>query len=334
MKILSLLVISLFFCIPERSVHHALDLGAIDAYINPYVSTNNFSGIVLIKKNDQIIFEAAYGFADRERDVKNSGNTRFHIASMSMQYTAVAILRLIDQGMLAFDTRVDSLVAGIEGGDKITIRDLLLQRSGLPDINDLPSYNEILNQHQTPASLVAAIKGRPLIFEPGSKFLHEEHSAYNLLALIMEAKTHLPFASAIEKLVFRPAGLSSSGADDDCENGSDSAKGYQPERVYALKPAATIHWSAKSGSASIFTSARDQARFVDAIFLSDFLKPASRAAILDTAQKVGYGWFRAPNKRFNETAYYMNGRSPGFTSFVLHLPNEHLTAIVFSNIYS
>jgi CubicO group peptidase (beta-lactamase class C family) len=253
---------------------------------------------------------------------------------MSMQYTAVAILRLIDQGALSFDTRVDSLVAGIDGADKITIRDLLLQRSGLPDINELPSYNEILNQHQTPTSLVAAIKGGPLLFEPGSKFLHEEHSAYNLLALIVETKTHLSFASAIEKLVFHPAGLSSSGVDDDSENGSDTAKGYQPEGVYALKPAASIHWSAKSGNASILTTARDHARLVNAIFSGDLLKPASRAAILDTAQKVGYGWFRAPNKRFNRTAYYMNGRSPGFASFALYLPDEHLTVIVFSNIYS
>jgi CubicO group peptidase (beta-lactamase class C family) len=207
-KILPLLLSILGVYAPSQCfAQTAPDLSAVDSYINPYVDTNNFSGIVLIKKDYQIIFEKSYGFADREGNAKNSANTRFHIASISMQYTAVAILRLIDQGSLSFDTRVDSVVSGVEGGDKITIRDLLLQRSGLPDINDLPSYNEILNQHETPASLVAAIKGRSLIFEPGSKYLHEEHSGYNLLALILEVKTHLPFASAIEKLVFRPAGI-------------------------------------------------------------------------------------------------------------------------------
>ena len=66
-----------------------------------------------------------------------------------------------------------------------------MQRSGLADINDLPDYSEILNHHQTPESLVDRIKDRPLLFEPGSKFLHEEHSAYNLLAWIVEKKTGL-----------------------------------------------------------------------------------------------------------------------------------------------
>jgi CubicO group peptidase (beta-lactamase class C family) len=56
--------------------------------------------------------------------------------------------------------------------------------------------------------LIAKISGRPLLFEPGSKFLHEEHSAYNLLALVVERKTGLPFARAMESLVFRPLGLS------------------------------------------------------------------------------------------------------------------------------
>jgi Beta-lactamase len=83
----------------------------------------------------------------------------------------------------------------------ITIRDLLTERSGLPDINALPNYDEILQRHQTPSSLIAEIKGRPLLFEPGSNFLHEEHSAYNLLALIVEKKTGLPFAAAVRRLV-------------------------------------------------------------------------------------------------------------------------------------
>ena len=84
-------------------------------------------------------------------------------------------------------------IPGIAGGEKITVRDLLVERSGLADINDLPDYSEILQHHQTPESLVARIKDRPLLFEPGSKFLHEEHSAYNLLALIVEKKTGIFF---------------------------------------------------------------------------------------------------------------------------------------------
>src|SRR5499425_523913 len=189
---------------------------AIDGYLQPYVQSENFSGVVLGEKSGRVVFEKAYGFADREKRLRNTPETRFHIASMSMQFTAAAILRLVDQGSITLDEHASDFVQGVEGADKITVRDLLTERSGLSDINALPNYDDVvLQQHQTPATLVKAIEGKPLLFEPGSKFLHEEHSAYNLLALIVEKKTGLPFAVALQKLVFRPLGLKASGVDDD-----------------------------------------------------------------------------------------------------------------------
>jgi CubicO group peptidase (beta-lactamase class C family) len=112
--------------------------------------------------------QKSYGFADREQKVLNASDTRFHIASMSMQFTAAAVLRLVDQGLTTLDTQVCKIVPGI--GEKITIRHLLTERSGLPDINELPDYGEVLNQHQTPETLVAKIGNRPLLFEPGTNF--------------------------------------------------------------------------------------------------------------------------------------------------------------------
>lgn len=312
-----------------------LDAVAVEAYLEPYVRSENFSGDVVIAKGGRVIFERPYGYADREKKIRNGRTTRFHVASVSMQFTAAAVLRLVDQGALSLSTHVGDVVPRIAGGDKITIRDLLLQRSGLPDINGLPDYNEVLEHHQTPASLVAKIQGSPLLFEPGSKFLHEEHSAYNLLALIVEKKTGLPFAAAMAKLVFRPAGLSKTSIDDDDPHAAkDAAKGYQPKGVNRLKPAAAIHWSAKAGNASVVTTARDEARWVRVLFGDSFLKVASRKEILDTSPRVGYGWFRSVSERYHETIYYTNGRAPGFASFVIYLPHEDLTVVVFSNMYS
>ncbi len=296
---------------------------------------NNFAGDILIEKNGNVLFEKAYGFANREKNLRNANTTRFHIASVSMQFTAAAILRLVDKGSLSLGAHVSDLVPGISGGNRITVRDLLMERSGLPDINALPDYNQVLEHHQTPASLIAKIKDHELVFEPGSKFLHEEHSAYNLLALIVEKKTGLPFAAAMQKLVFRPAGLSNSSIDDDAlPSGTGVAEGYQPEGVEGLKQATSIHWSAKTGNASAVTAARDQAQFLRAVFGGRLLKAPSRNEILDPSPRVGYGWMRSASERYHETIYYMNGRAPGFSSFVMCLPREQLIVIVFSNIYS
>ncbi len=161
------------------SAQKRLNTAAVDSYLKPYVISGNFAGQVLVREGRRVVFEKAYGYADREKNLRDRSVTRFHVASVSMQFTAAAILRLVDQGALSLDTPVSEVVPWVTGGEKIRMRDLLLQRSGLADINDLPNYSEVLEHHQTPATLVAKIRERPLLFEPGSKFLHEEHSAYN-----------------------------------------------------------------------------------------------------------------------------------------------------------
>jgi CubicO group peptidase (beta-lactamase class C family) len=308
---------------------------AIDAYVQPYVESGNFAGDILVERDGKIIFEKAYGFSDREHRLRNTGKTKFHIASVSMQFTAAAVLRLVDAGSISLDEHIDNYVPGIEGGNRITIRNLLTERSGLPDINSFSDYDQVLQHPQNPSSLVAKIAGRPLLFEPGSKFLHEEHSAYNLLALIVEKRTGVPFAVAVDSLVFRPMGLTRSGIDDDSKDPTERiAKGYEPEGTYGLKPARSIYWSAKTGNASVYTTAGDEARWVQALFTGHALNAASRDAVLDSSMRVGYGWFKDENKRFGKLAYYISGRAPGFASFVLYLPHVKTTVVVLSNIYS
>jgi len=164
---------------------------AWDAYFKPYVATNNFSGSVLIRRGGTVLFTKSYGFADRAKRIPNRLDTRFHIASLSILFTSTAILRLIDQGKLSFDTRVAEIVPEVPNGDKITIRELLEQTSGLPDANDLPNYEELYKAHQTPESLVAHIRGFPPFSEPGVKNGREEHSGQNLLALSPGAKNRI-----------------------------------------------------------------------------------------------------------------------------------------------
>src|SRR6266404_672404 len=160
-----ILSLSALNCFAQSNLRRGPD---IDGYLRPYVTSKNFSGAVLVSKNGEVVFKGAYGFANREKRIRNTTETRFHIASVSMQLTAAAVLRLVDGGSIRLNESVGTLVSRIEGAEKITIRDLLLQRSGLTDINGLPDYDGVLQRHQTPSSLIAKIEGKPLLFEPGS----------------------------------------------------------------------------------------------------------------------------------------------------------------------
>ena len=302
----------------------------LDAYFQPYVATNNFSGSVLIERGTTVLFAKSYGFADRDKQVANSLDTRFHVASLSILFTSTAVLRLIDQGKLSFDTHVSEIVSGVPNGNAITIRELLEQNSGLPDANDLPNYDALLQAHQTPASLVAQIEGLPPFAAPGGKSLREEHSGQNLLALIIERKTGLTFAQAMKTEVFDPFGMRDSGVDDDSPSDGPLAQGQQVAGPFGLKAAPAIHWSAKSGNGSAYTTVSDEWKWLQELLRGNVFSASSRAAMLGTSD--GYGWERVQSTRLGETEYFAGGRSPGFSCIMMYLPDSDTAIIVLTNI--
>ena len=306
------------------------DARQFDAFFRPYVETGNFSGAVLIKRGGAVVFAKGYGLADRGKQIPNRLDTRFHIASLSILFTSTAVLRLIDQGKLSFDTRVAEIVPGVPNGDKITIRELLEQNSGLPDANDdLPDYDDLLKTHQTPESLIAKISTLPPHAEPGGKSEREEHSGQNLLALIIERKTGLTFAQAMKALVFDPFGMRDSGVDDDGPIAGAVARGYQVSGTFGLKPAPAIHWSAKPGNGSAYTTVEDEWKWLHGLLHGDLLRESSRQAMLDTSD--GYGWWQE-SKRLGEPVYTSNGRAPGFSSNMEYLPGDDTVVLVLMNI--
>ena len=303
---------------------------SLDAYFQPYAATNNFSGSVLVERGTSVLFAKSYGFADRGKGLANAPDTRFHVASVSILFTSTAVLRLIDQGKLAFDTHVADIVSGVPNGEQITVRELLEQNSGLPDANDLPNYDALLSAHQTPASLVAQIQGLPPFAPPGGKSSREEHSGQNLLALIIERKTGLPFARAMKALVFDPFGLHDSGVDDDSPIAGPIAQGQQTAGPFGLKPAPAIHWSAKSGNGSAYTTVSDESKWLQEVLHGNLLSESSKNAFLNASE--GYGWERPQSARLGETVWLSGGRASGFSSFLLYLPNEDITIIALTNI--
>jgi CubicO group peptidase (beta-lactamase class C family) len=253
---------------------------------------------------------------------------------MSMQFTAVAALRLMQAGKLSLDTPVSDVLADYPNGRSITIRHLLTQTSGIADINNQPEYPELLKAHQTPRSLVTKVQNLPPTRSPGT-YDGEEHSAYNLLALIIERKAGVPFASAVRELVFNPLGMRDSGIDDDRPKARfKAATGYQPKGLYEIAPAQRIHWSAKTGNASAYTTASDELKFVKGIYRDGFLKAELRRLLFDPATPAAYGWFKSDSKRFGQRVLSMSGRSPGFTSAMIYLPREQVLVVALSNIYA
>ncbi|HEX4300088.1 MAG TPA: serine hydrolase domain-containing protein [Gammaproteobacteria bacterium] len=305
---------------------------AIGSYLKPFADTNNFSGTVLVTEKGQTLFEKSYGFADLAGRVQNGADTRFHVASVSMLFTAFATMRLVEQGKLSLDDTAGSIIGPLPNGDRITVRELLEDNSGIPDAEELPGYDALLEAHQTPGSLIQQIRGLKPLAEPGGKYKDEERSAYQALALIIEKKTGLPFAQAMQKLVFGPAGMKDSGVDDDSPIGGHVALGYRPEGEFGLKRAHVIHWSAKPGNGSDYSTADDINRWFSELLGDKLLSAKSRAMIMASDKDGGFGWEKGADRRFGEDSYFSNGRAPGFSSVMYNLPKEGVTVIIVGNI--
>src|ERR1700730_12445612 len=108
----------------EDSLHDT-----ISAYLRPYVRTGNFSGSILVVKSGETLSQNSYGLSDVHSQAPNRVDTKYHIASLSMQFTAAAAMRLVEEGKLSLDTNVSDIVADVPNGQKITVRELLQEDS-------------------------------------------------------------------------------------------------------------------------------------------------------------------------------------------------------------
>jgi len=301
-----------------------------EKYIRPYVETNNFSGRVLISRKGEILFNKAYGFANLEFEVPNDLNTVFHIASVSKPFTAAAILLLEQKGLLATEDFVTRYIPDYPSGNKISLHHLLSHTSGIPEINDLPEYVSASVQQQTPETLVALFKNKPLEFQPGEKYQYS-NSNYTLLAFIVEQVSKKKFGAFLEENIFKPLGMDHTSHHGDMSRLiRKMADGYSPDGNFGLQKSPYLDWSAKTGSGSIVSTADDLEKWNKALLGTTILSEKSKQKMFTEYVDSGYGWYM--QKFYNRDYVFMNGRSPGFCTHIGRFADEGVCIIVLSNI--
>jgi CubicO group peptidase (beta-lactamase class C family) len=306
----------------------------VDSIINPLVLTNNYSGTILISKNGKTLLSKAYGKMNREYNLNNTPDTKFMLASVSMVFTSAAILKLNEKGKLLLQDPVSKYFPDYRHADKITIHDMLAQRSGIPAIGTggKVNYDSITKFAHTTDKLYSYFKEYELLYKPGEKYNHGR-SDYILLASIIEKVTGKPFGQYLQAEIFTPLAMHNSGHyTSDKQIIQNLAKGYAPKGLYELESADHLDWSSKTGHGSIYSTTKDLEKFAQAALENKLLTAASWNKIFtDYGDNVGYGWFIA--RHLNRDRFQMNGRSPGYSSYLGIYPKEKLTVIILSNNY-
>ena len=180
---------------------------AVDKLLAEQFKPNETGCAALVARRGQIIYKKAFGMADLELNVPMQPDMIFRIGSITKQFTAVAILQLMEQGKLSLQDEITKYLPDYPmNGHKITIEHLLTHTSGIQSYTGMKDFKELMTKDVKPEELINRFKNQPMEFAPGTKF-HYNNSGYFLLGYIIEKITGKTYPQYLEETFFKPLGM-------------------------------------------------------------------------------------------------------------------------------
>jgi CubicO group peptidase (beta-lactamase class C family) len=244
--------------------------------------TNGFSGTVLAVHDDKIVLHRGFGLANREKQIPNGVNTVFGIGSVPIDFTRAAILKLEELGKLRTSDPITRFLPDVPADKRaMTIDHLMSGRSGLPNFHDIRGVDSDPDLSWIDRdTAIRRILGQDLLFAPGQDEAHS-HSAWVLLAAIVEIVSKRSYEEFLQQNFFGPADMTRTGLHEDAARFGDDefAIGYDGQSVGRLN--CPKYWGRTSwlvmGSGGMVSTPGDLYRWVEAIRSGKTLSPAYAA---------------------------------------------------------
>jgi len=306
---------------------------------------------ILVVRDGVVLHAAGYGVADLATRARITQDTPFNLASLSKQFTAFAIMRLMQRGALSYDDTLSRFLPELgDAARRLSIRQLLTHSSGLPDY--YPFLRDWSQLARVDNALVRdTLRGKALEFPPGTETRYN-NSGYVLLASVIEKVAKRPFREAMSDLVFEPSGMRSTLALDGATPfPRDRAVGYDTIGGRFRMADYGVFENAKGqrgyadlrtvGAGGVYSSLRDLAAWTRTLDDAALLPraalaeafraqvPASDARGIDTLVGYGYGWI--VSRRNGSEVVWHDGGIAGFRNLVVRVPASRVTIFILSN---
>ncbi len=319
-------------------LHTPAHADALARYVQTQLTRQHLPGLALVVlKDGRRVQSRSFGWADLERRVRVTPDTLFEIGSVTKQFTAVALMLLVEDGKLGLDDLLSSHLPGMpEAWQGVTLRHLLTHTSGIADYEEIMGYvgyRQVMPSEQ----VIAVVATRPLEFVPGER-VNYSNTGYFLLTLVIEKASGQPFTRLLQERVLLPAGMLRTGSSEPTRVLPRRAAGYEfKDGVFQNRDA--MQPSATGGAGMLVSTLADLERWDAVLDRRALLRPASwqllwTEAPLNNGKGSGYGmgWFVGTMR--GRPLLEHSGGTPGFTTQVLRLPQDRLTVIVFGNCYN
>jgi CubicO group peptidase (beta-lactamase class C family) len=289
----------------------------------------------LVSRNGQVIYQKAFGMANLELGVPMQVDNIFRIGSITKQFTAIAILQLMEQGKLDLQDEITKYIPDYPTqGNKITIEHLLTHTSGIQSYTGMKDFIERITLDLKPTEMIDHFKNEPMEFEPGTKWNYN-NSGYYLLGYIIEQVSGKTYPEYIEENFFKPLGMSHSLYGSDITIVKNRASGYsRGDNGYENAQAMSMTQPYSAGS--IQSTVEDLFKWNQAVHEYKLVKKESldkaftNYKLADgTETDYGYGWSFGYVQESPTIEH--GGGINGFSTMAIYLPKEDVYAVVFAN---
>ncbi len=306
-----------------------------DKVLKEQFPLNETGATALVSRHGKIIYKKAFGMANIELNVPMQTNNVFRIGSITKQFTAIAILQLMEQGKLNLRDEITRFIPDYPvQGETITIENLLTHTSGIRDFTSIKDTVQRSKRDFTPAQMISYFQNQPMRFKPGTRYEYS-NSNYFLLGYIIEKIAGKTYQQYLEANFFQPLGMAGSLYGNEAKVIKERVAGYTKGEK-GIENTAAISMTQPFAAGSILSTIEDLFKWQQAVQLYKLVKKETlekaftRYKLADGKEiNYGYGW------RFGfiqqSPSIWHGGLINGFKTMAMYLPKEDVYVVVLSN---
>ena len=305
-----------------------------DTLLKSKYRTDAPGGVVLVARGNTVLYLGARGKADVEKNIPLRTGSVFRIGSVTKQFAAAGLLKLVEAGKVKLDDPLAKYVPGFPNGERINVLQLLNHTSGVKDYTRIKGYmtGPLIQRDLTTAELIDVFKNEPADFAPGTKWNYS-NSGYVLVGAVIEAASGEPWHAYLDRVLFQPLGMHNTGYAGYPSAATRQVKPYSYNKD-KLVPARPISMSQPHAAGSLLSTADDLLKWTRALHEGRVLGNALYTQMITpagTAKEVGYGFGIFKEKVRTYPMLTHGGGIFGFISALNYVPGPAITVVVLEN---
>lgn len=310
----------------------------VDETVKQAMAKNHIPGVsIAVVRQGKIVMTKGYGLANLESMRRASPESIYQLASVSKQFTATAIMKLVEAGKINLDAPIRTYLTDIpEAWSKVAVRHLLAHTSGVRSYTELPGFFANGNQRKdySHKELIDLVRNLPLDFEPGTQW-HYNNTGYYLLGMMIEQVSGQSYEQFLAQNIFKPLGMAHTRLNSRADVIPERVIGYSwrgGEWGNAEFVSPTQPFSAGALVSNVLDMAKwDAALYGDTILKKESLEQMWTRAVLKSGEKADYGFGWGLEERNKRRVVQHGGGIDGFSTQISRFIDDKLTVIVLTN---